>query len=298
MTGTVSIGYFADGPWSHDALALLVSDPTIRIAFICARHERPDPVLKERAKAGGVPFFTHPNVNSREFLDKIASYPCDLFVSMSFNQIFRKELIAHPRLTTINCHAGKLPFYRGRNILNWALINDEKEFGITVHYVDEGIDTGDIVLQRVFPITDDDTYGSLLSRAYAGCAELLYEGVKALQSGSAARVPQAQIHPRGTYCTARVAGDERLDWNQSSREVFNFVRAISRPGPEARTRLRDSEVRINKVELLPDVPHYKGIPGAVIGVHAAYFLVKTRDSYVKVTEWSSAERVRIGDRLK
>ena len=59
-----------------------------------------------------------------------------------------------PPLKTINCHAGKLPFYRGRNILNWVLINDEREFGITVHYVDEGIDTGDIILQRVFPITD------------------------------------------------------------------------------------------------------------------------------------------------
>jgi methionyl-tRNA formyltransferase len=65
---------------------------------------------------------------------------------MSFNQIFKSEIINLPRLKTINCHAGKLPFYRSRNILNWVLINDEKEFGITVHYVDEGIDTGDIIL--------------------------------------------------------------------------------------------------------------------------------------------------------
>ena len=61
-----------------------------------------------------------------------------------------------PKLKTINCHAGKLPFYRGRNILNWALINDEKKFGITVHYVDEKIDCGDIILQRIFKITDKD----------------------------------------------------------------------------------------------------------------------------------------------
>ena len=73
---------------------------------------------------------------------------------MSFNQIFRKDIINLTPIGIINCHAGKLPFYRGRNILNWVLINDEKEFGITVHFVDEGIDTGDIILQKTFPITD------------------------------------------------------------------------------------------------------------------------------------------------
>lgn len=66
----------------------------------------------------------------------------------------------------INCHAGKSPLYRGRNILNRALINDEKEFGITVHYVDEGIDTGDIILQRVYEITDEENYATLLDRAH------------------------------------------------------------------------------------------------------------------------------------
>ena len=80
---------------------------------------------------------------------------------MSFNQIFKREMIDLPKYGTINCHAGKLPFYRGRNILNWALINDEKEFGITVHYMDEGIDTGDIIVQRTYPIGEEDDYGIL-----------------------------------------------------------------------------------------------------------------------------------------
>ena len=70
-----------------------------------------------------------------------------------------------PKYGAINCHAGKLPDYRGRNILNWALINDEKEFGITVHFIDEGIDTGDIILQESFEIKDSDNYKSLLDLA-------------------------------------------------------------------------------------------------------------------------------------
>jgi methionyl-tRNA formyltransferase len=293
----LSIGYFADGPWGHQALELLVRDPSIRVAFVCGRFDRPDLVLRDKAAAHQIVWFTHPKVNSDEFLEEIRKYRCDLFVSMSFNQIFRKRLMQYPKLKTINCHAGKLPFYRGRNILNWVLINDEKEFGITVHYVDEGIDTGDILAQRVYPITDGDSYATLLERAHGGCAELLYETVKKLQANQAVRLPQSEIHPLGSYCTSRTEGDERLNWNQLSRDVFNFVRAICRPGPEARTFCRGLEIRVNRVEYLPLAPSYKGIPGAVLGVDSCGFFVKTADSYVKVTESSGADRIRTGDRL-
>lgn len=293
----LKIGYFADGPWSHQALTKLLSDNTIQIAFICARHDTPDPVLKAEAEKHGILFITHPDINSQSFLRHIGEYKCDLFVSMSFNQIFRTESINLPTRKTINCHAGKLPFYRGRNILNWALINDEREFGITVHFVDEGIDTGDIIMQRCYPISDNDDYSTLLTRAYEGCAVNLYDAIKAIQNDNVSRVPQVSIHRSGFYCSARKAGDERLNWDQSSRDVFNFVRAICRPGPEARTWISDSELKINRVEYLPDAPHYKGIPGAVVGLNNETFLVKTSDSYVRVAEWSASTRPRLGDRL-
>jgi methionyl-tRNA formyltransferase len=292
-----TIGYFADGPWSHEALAKLLADETIRIAFVCARFDRPDPVLRARALEAEIEFLTHSNINSDEFIDTLAPFRCDLFVSMSFNQIFRRRIRELPPLGTINCHAGKLPFYRGRNILNWALINDEKEFGITVHYVDAGIDTGDILSQRTYPIADSDTYATLLDRAYPACAELLFETVKNIQSGRVAARPQREIHPQGLYCTARTSGDERMAWDQRSREVFNFVRAICRPGPEARTMLRGSEIRINRVELVPDAPIYKGIPGAVLHRDLTGFLVKTADSLVKVVEWTGIDAPRVGDRF-
>lgn len=294
----IKIGYFADGPWSHQALAKLILDSTINVEFICARHDKPDIVLKEQAGMHGIDYVTHPKVNSEEFFQMISGYGCDLFVSMSFNQIFRKRLIEYPRLKTINCHAGKLPFYRGRNILNWVLINDEKEFGITVHYVDEGIDTGDILAQNLLPITDEDNYATLLKKAYSGCAELLYETVKGLYAGKIVCRPQTDIHPLGFYCTGRGEGDERLLWDQPSRDIFNFVRAICRPGPEARTFCQDIEIKINRVELLPNAPTYKGIPGAVLGVNSDGLFVKTADSYLKVVEWSGIDRIRIGDRFK
>lgn len=296
--GTFRIGYFGDGPWSHHAFDRLHADPTISIAFVCARFDAPDPVLRQRASDHGIDFLTHEAINSDEFAGMLAArYPCDLFVSMSFNQIFRKRLIELPRLHTINCHAGKLPFYRGRNILNWALINDESEFGITVHYVDEGVDTGDIVAQRAYPITDADDYRTLLDRAHVDCATILYDAIKQIQAGTATRTAQGSIHPTGFYCSARRPGDERLRWDQDARSVFNFVRAICPPGPSARSTHGTGEMRVHRVRLVPDAPCFKGIPGAVLAVGRNGFHVKTADSFVEVVEWDSPTRVRVGDRL-
>lgn len=294
----LKIGYFADGPWSHKALAKLLSDKSLQVSFICARNDTPDPILQAIAFESGLSFITHPNINSEEFRELLINFRCDLFVSMSFNQIFKSKLINLPPLKIINCHAGKLPFYRGRNILNWALINDEKEFGITVHYVDEGIDTGDIILQSCYPITDSDTYATLLNRAYEGCAVNLYNAIKRIQNDNVIPIKQKSIHSLGFYCSSRTIGDERINWNQKSREIFNFVRAISRPGPEARTYLGGKEVKINSTQYLIDAPSYKGIAGAVVNVEADTFCVKTLDSYIKVTEWSGCKRPCIGDRLK
>ena len=294
----IKIGDFDDGPWSHQLQEKLIHDSSIYIAFICPRYDKPDPVLRERAETHDIDFIVHPNINSDDFLQKIMGYGCDLFISMSFNQKFKKRLIEHPRMQAINCHAGKLPFYRGRNVLNWVLINDEKEFGITVHYMDENFDTGDILAQQVYQITDEDNYATLLERAYIECAELFYDTVKQLQAGTSTRIAQSEIHPLGFYCTRRKDGDERLNWDQPSRDIFNFVRAICRPGPEARTFRGDTEVRINRVELLREAPIYKGIPGAVVGLGPKAFFVKTADSYLKVVEWSGIDRIRIGERLK
>ena len=119
-----------------------------------------------------------------------------------------------------------------------------------------------------------------------------------VQDGKLKVIVQKDIDQLGFYCTARRDGDERLNWNQKSRDIFNFVRAICRPGPEARTYLGDMEIKINKLQYLPDAETYKGIIGSVVGVESNAFFVKTLDSFVKVTEWNGCPTPRIGDRLK
>lgn len=291
------IGYFADGPWSHRAFEKLIADREIEIAFIVPRTDTSDDTLKNFARQYGIDYLTPVRINSEEFYDLAQGYGCDLFVSMSFNQIFKPQITSLPPMGTINCHAGKLPFYRGRNILNWALINDEREFGITVHYIDDGIDTGDIIEQRVYPISDSDDYRSLLERAVVGCADILYDSICQLRLGTARRTAQRTISPHGFYCGIRGEGDEVIDWNQTSRELFNFIRAICRPGPMARTTLNGSSVTINRAEYVAGLPVYKGTPGQIVGREGNVLVVKTLDTVLRLTELESDVKPKVGDRF-
>ena len=259
--------------------------------------DRKDEFLFHLADSYNIPIEISSNINSAEFIGNVRKYNADLFVSMSFNQIFREEIMNLPRYKTINCHAGKLPFYRGRNILNWALINDEREFGITVHYIDSGIDTGDIILQETYPITDQDDYATLLERAYDGCADVLYRAVKMIQSNEVNTVKQADIDPIGMYCGMRREGDEILDWNQGSRDIFNFIRALCTPGPQAVSWINGIKISINKSRMVKGAHPYKNIPGQIIGKTADGFLVKTGDTMLEITEYTYSGNVRVGDRL-
>ena len=295
----LKIGYFADGIWSHNAFRKLIADKDISIQFICVRFDTKDNTLYQFAKENNIDYLKHSNINSREFIDNISKYNCDLFVSMSFNQIFKKEIINLPKLKTINCHAGKLPFYRGRNILNWALINNEKEFGITVHFMDEGIDTGDIILQKTFPISDSDDYNTLLEIAHTSCAEVLYEAILLFKKENGIQpIKQTTIHPIGFYCPQRKEGDEMLEWNQTSREVFNFVRAITFPGPIARALLNGKEMKIRHVCEIKDAPTYKATIGVILNKEKDGFIVKTKDSFIKVIDFEYDGKFRVGDRFE
>lgn len=293
----MKIGYFGDGPWAHEAFRKLVDDESIEIKFVTVRYDNRDPKLIALAEEYSIPIEMSPNINSDEFLNRIEKYGVDLFVSMSFNQIFKTRTINYPPLKTINCHAGKLPYYRGRNILNWALINDEKEFGITVHYIDEGIDTGDIILQKTYPITDEDDYNTLLKTAYTGCADVLYEAIKQIQEGSVVRIEQNNIDPVGMYCGMRGPGDEVVNWNTTSRELFNFVRAICKPGPMATSTLNELEIKINRVREIQGASKYIGKPGQILGKTDNGFYVKTKDTFIEILEYDYQGRIRVGDTM-
>src|SRR5258708_9850020 len=171
------IGFFGDGPWAQRAFAQLINDSRYTIVFVTVRASRPEQKLVDLAAGHGIPVLHPTTVNSPDSLAEIAKFAADLHVSMSYDQILREKILSLPPRGTLNCHAGALPFYRGRNPLTWAIINGEAEFGVTVHWVDLGIDTGDIVRQVKTPIKPIDTYATLLASAEELCGSTLVRAI-------------------------------------------------------------------------------------------------------------------------
>jgi methionyl-tRNA formyltransferase len=282
----MKIGFFGDGVWAERALLQMVQDKRYRIGFAVVRASRPDQKLTALAERHGIPVLCPASVNSAESIAAIGGLAADLHVSMSYDQILREEILGLPARGTLNCHAGALPFYRGRNPLTWALINGETEFGVTVHWVDLGIDTGDIVVQIKTPIRPDDTYATLLASAEEICAGALVQAVSDVYEGKDRRIAQATIDPVGMYCCRRRDGDEEIDWTSDTVHIERFVRALVPPGPGARTTWKDAPYAVLAAERIDRAKSHVGVAGEVIGRDGNGILVKSGDTFIRLTRWA------------
>lgn len=254
-----------------------LNDKRLKVAFVILRVKK-DMKLQKLAQKFAIPHFVCENINDEKSLRLIESFQPDLLVSMSFDQIFKERILKAYEGKIINCHAGKLPFYRGRNNLNWVLINDEKEFGVSVHFVDSGVDTGDIILQKCFNISDLDDYSTLLKRAYKACAFLLYEAVLLFL-----KPPVKSYSQAGFVCKRRVDGDEVVDWALGTRELFNFIRALNAPNLGASAFINGVLIKLYKSEILKQ--EFKGAVGEIISISDEGFIVCTKDGALKITKY-------------
>jgi len=276
---------FGDGDWATRSL-LRLRDAGHDIAAVVLRARPSENGLEQAATALGVPIVQPRDVNALECVSTVRALAPDVNLSIAYNQIFR-DAIRGTASWFLNVHASKLPQYRGRNVINWAIINGEQEIGVTVHLVDEGIDTGDILLQRTLPIAWTDTYGDVLHRVVHIVPDLIEEAMAMIADGTAQPKPQA---PGGTYFCGRRDGDEWLDWSTPSLEIHNKIRGISRPGPGARTCLGSNVVVIWRAAYDLDWPRYRATPGEVVSrAPGVGVFVKSADSTVLVQE------VQLGD---
>ncbi len=275
------IVFLGDGQWATNCLQRLLHEGHQVLAVVLRRRPS-ETTLAHLADAASLPVCQPERINDPVFVDRVRSWQPDVNISMSYDQILRRPFLDTARLGVLNCHAGKLPDYRGRNVINWALINNEPEIGLTVHYVDEGIDTGDIVVQRLLPVHGNDTYGSVLKKVEAAFPEVLSEALQQVMHHPEQRRPQA--HLPGTYFSRRRPGDEWLDWSDTSLNLYNKIRAISVPGPGARTLLDGRPLIIWAAQYDPQWPTYLATPGEVVGRHPGQGVrVKTGDSTLLLT---------------
>ncbi|MCI3921531.1 methionyl-tRNA formyltransferase [Paenibacillus sp. TRM 82003] len=240
----------------------------------------PTPV-KEEALARGIPVLQPARMRSPEAVAELAAYAPDLIVTAAYGQILPKAVLELPKYGCINVHGSLLPKYRGGAPIQRCLINGETKTGVTIMYMAEGLDTGDMISVRETPIGPDDTAGELFERLSVVGAELLLETVPTILAGTAGREPQNDAE--ATYSPNLTREDERVDWSRSAQAIYDQLRGLS-PRPGVFTFWNGDVFKIWKAER-PDASGGAGAaPGTVLSIGADGLRVATGDGVFVATE--------------
>jgi len=238
--------------------------------------------IKEVAADLGIEVLS-PRQISQGLVDNIRILNPDLIISAYYRKIYPQELIDIPSLGILNIHPSKLPYYRGPVPTAWAILNNETEFGITIHKVDNGIDTGDILLQSIHDIGDDETGYELYLRAMSLGAKLLINNFD--------KIIRSQIQPLkqetgGSYY-GKLGSRVFLNWKQSAQKIKNNVRIRSHPYNPIETVLENKYFFINKVSIDKNFMFPVQVPGKILQVNSDdTFLVSCSDGAVLIEDYS------------
>lgn len=199
------------------------------------------PAVKEYAVSKNIPVLQPEKLKDPKFIKELSSYKADLQVVVAFRML--PEIVWNmPQMGTINVHASLLPQYRGAAPINWAIINGEKETGVTTFKLQHAIDTGNVLLQKKVVITDEDSAGTLHDKLMVAGAELLVATVKGLADGTVQEVPQTDGGEL-KHAPKIFKEDTRINWQQPVEEIQNFIRGMS-PHPAAMAMLGDTMIKI------------------------------------------------------
>jgi methionyl-tRNA formyltransferase len=228
-----------------------------------------------------IPVLQPTNLKTPAFIDDLRSYNANLQVVVAFRML--PEMVwSMPAIGTFNLHASLLPQYRGAAPINWAIINGEKETGVTTFFLKHEIDTGGIIFQEKESISENDDAGSLYARLMEKGSQLVLKTAKAIEAGSYPNSPQPEA---GELMHAPKIFKEtcEINWAQTSRQVFNFVRGLS-PYPTAWTSIGGKTFKIYRVTQLPTPNSQHPTPGSTKTDNSTYLHISTRDGWIAVEE--------------
>ena len=237
----------------------------------------PSPV-KEEAMRLGVEVFQPDRIKKEENIEVLKNYPADVFVVAAFGQILSKEILEMPRYGCINIHASLLPMYRGAAPIQWAILNGEKKSGVTIMQMDEGLDTGDMLLSGEVAIEDTDTADSLHDKLSELGADLIVDALSKLEKGEITAVPQ----PEGPLFYAKMIKKEdgALDFNESAESLALKVRAFW-SWPATFALLNDNFVKVCSAYYVDDESGMN--PGDVCRVEKDAIYVQTGKGQLVIT---------------
>lgn len=236
--------------------------------------------VKEYALEHDIPVYQPNSVKTEETLDLIREMNPDLIVVVAYGKILPQELIDIPRLGVINVHSSLLPKFRGAAPIHAAIINGEEETGVTIMYIAEELDAGDMIMTGKTPITEEDTLATLHDRLMGIGATTLLDAVNKIGEGTAPRVPQD--HSKATFIKPFKKEDCEIKWSDSKENIFNFVRGMN-PFPCSHTYLDGKIYKVYAVKKLEK--DYEGEAGEIVDlIKGMGPVVKTGNGCVLLTE--------------
>jgi methionyl-tRNA formyltransferase len=290
----LKIVFMGTAPFALPSLQALI-DSGQEIAGVITQPDRPrgrghklsfSPV-KEYALEKNLEVYQPDRIKSEAAIQKIARWQPEMIVVVAYGQIIPPAILSLPPYGCINVHASLLPRYRGAAPIQRALMAGETVTGVTTMYMDQGLDTGDMIKKVEVPVDSDINYGELHDRLAAAGAGLLLETIRAIADGTASR--EKQDHSQATYAPVLSREDELISWQNPAQQIHNQIRALS-PTPGAYTTIEDKKLKIYKSRVAS--VDAEGTPG-LLTIAAGRLLVQTGQGVLEVLEVQKEGRKRM-----
>ncbi len=240
------------------------------------------PPVKEYAVSNNLKVFQPEKIRKNvEFIEEIKSLKPDVIVVVAYGKILPKEILEIPKYGCINVHGSLLPKYRGSAPIQWAIIKGEKKTGVTTMYMDEGMDTGDMLLKEEIEIGDNDTYGTLYEKLKMIGGNLIVKTLDGIADGILNREKQSDDYSMAPMIEKSMG---KIDWSDSSKNIRNLIRGLN-PMPVAYTFYNNAVMKIWRADIANISKNEQVVPGTIVESNSKEgIIVATGDGFLKLTE--------------
>jgi methionyl-tRNA formyltransferase len=235
--------------------------------------------VKECAMKYDIPVYQPLKIREADCITELRKYDADIMVVVAFGQILPKEILEMTKYGCVNVHASLLPKYRGAAPIQWAIIDGEAVTGVTTMQMNEGLDTGDMLLKVEIPIEEKETGGSLHDKLAEAGADLCVETLKGLEEGCITPIPQGETTTSYAKMLDKKLGD--IEWNKSAEQIERLIRGLS-PWPSAYTMWNDKVMKIWDAKCVSEESESQ--PGTIVKVGKDAFSVQTGDGLLEIRE--------------
>ena len=249
--------------------------------------------VKVCALRHGIPVFQPVKIKEPEAVAELEKYQADLFVVAAFGQLLSEEILNMPEYGCINIHASLLPAYRGAAPIQWAVLNGEKESGVTIMQMDKGLDTGDMLLKRSVELSPKETGDSLHDKLMHLGAELIVEALSKLEKGEL--VPEKQKDELSSYAKKLTKAMGQIDWSKDAVSLERWIRGLN-SWPSAYTFFGGKTLKIWEAQVTEENGAQKAEPGQVVSVSRESFTVACGQGELQILPLQLEGKKRVSTR--